>query len=155
VPDRARPSQGTAVILYDGVCRLCNRWVRFVLERDREGVFRFAALQSRVAREILAGHGINPDPLDTVYVVLDFGRATERVMSRSAASLYVLSCLGGAWRLAAVLRLLPERIRDSLYDAVARRRYRIFGQYNTCPLPEMAYRDRFIELDVAPSPEAE
>jgi predicted DCC family thiol-disulfide oxidoreductase YuxK len=83
--------------------------------------------------------------LDTVYVVRDFGRATERVLSRSGAALYIFSRLGGVWRLAGAVRVLPQRIRDSLYDAVARRRYRIFGKYNTCSLPETAYRDRFID----------
>ena len=78
-----RANVGTALILYDGVCGLCNRGVRFVLKRDRKGVFRFASLQSSAARKILARHGIAPDALDTFYVVRDFGMAGERVLSRS------------------------------------------------------------------------
>ena len=156
MPDPTHESKRLAVILYDGVCGLCNRWVQFVMNRDRKGVFVFATLQSRVAREILARHAISPDPLDTVYVVRDFRRATERVLSRSDAALYVLSHLGGMWRLASMLRTLPGTVPDSLYDLVARRRYRIFCKYNPCLLPEPAYRDRFIDLgDPASSFEGE
>jgi predicted DCC family thiol-disulfide oxidoreductase YuxK len=158
VPDgtHGNESRRTAVILYDGVCGLCNRWVQFVLRRDRKAVFLFAALQSPVAREILIRHAISPDPLDTIYVVRDFGRATERALSRSSAALYIFSRLGGMWRLAALLRALPQRVRDFLYHSVARHRYLIFGKYNSCLLPETAYRDRFIELrDLACSSEGE
>jgi len=83
-----REREGTAVILYDGVCGLCNRGVRLVLKHDREGVFRFASLQSSAGREILARHGIEPDALDTFYVVREFGLAGERVLSRSSAAIY-------------------------------------------------------------------
>lgn len=142
------PHEGkaTAVILYDGVCGLCNRGVRFVLKRDREGVFWFAALQSAPGLEILARHGIEPDALDTFYVVPDFGTAGERVLSRSAAALSIAARLGGVWKAAAVLGILPARVRDWVYDIIARNRYRIFGRYDACPLPEARYRDRFIEV---------
>ena len=137
---------GTALILYDGVCGLCNRGVRFVLKRDRKGVFRFAALQSSTGRSILARHGIELDALDTFYVVSDFGMAGERTLSRSAAALYIAARLGGVWKAAAVFRILPSWLRDLAYDFIARNRYRIFGRYDTCPLPEERYRHRFIDV---------
>jgi predicted DCC family thiol-disulfide oxidoreductase YuxK len=143
----AREGKWTAVILYDGVCELCNRLVNFVLKHDRRGVFRFASLQSPIAREMLDRHRIRAVPMDTVYVIADFGLPTERVLAKSNATLYTLSRLGGVWRLVDVARLAPRRVRDLVYDAVARRRYRIFGRYDTCPLPDATYRDRFIDSD--------
>lgn len=137
--------KATTVILYDGICGLCNRSVRFVLKRDREGVFRFASLQSAAAREVLARHRLTPDALDTFYVVVDFGLPGERVLSKSAAAIYTAEKLGGVWKAATVLRLLPRRLRDWAYDMVARHRYRVFGKYDTCPLPDARYRDRFID----------
>ena len=141
-----RANMGTALILYDGLCGLCNRWVRFVLKRDRKGVFRFASLQSSAGREILARHGIAPDALDTFYVVRDYGLSGERVLSKSSAAIYTAARLGGIWQAAAMLRLLPLRVRDWVYDMIARHRYRMFGRYDTCPLPEARYRDRFIDM---------
>ena len=147
-----RANVGTALILYDGVCGLCNRGVRFVLKRDRNRVFRFAALQSSASRKILAQYGVDPDALDTFYVVVDFGKARERLLSRSAAALHIAARLGGAWKLAAgALRILPLPLLDRLYDFVARHRYRIFGRYNTCPLPEARYRERFIDAEKDPT----
>jgi len=144
--EHAREGEGTAVILYDGVCGLCNGGVRLVLKRDRKGAFRFASLQSSAGREILARHGIAPDALDTFYVVRDFGLAGERVLSKSSAALHVAARLGGVWKCAAMLRVLPPRVRDWVYDTIARHRYRMFGRYDTCPLPEARYRDRFLDV---------
>jgi len=143
--EHPREGNATAVILYDGVCGLCNRGVRSVLKRDHKGVFRFASLQSSAGREILARHGIAPNALDTFYVVQDFGLAGERVLSKSSAAIYAAARLGGAWKAAAMLRVLAASVRELVYDAVARHRYRMFGSYDTCPLPEARYRDRFID----------
>jgi predicted DCC family thiol-disulfide oxidoreductase YuxK len=140
-----RAPEATAVILYDGVCGLCHRCVRFVLKRDHEGVFRFASLQSSTGREILARHGIQPDALDTFYVVLDYKLASERVLSKSSGTLYTAARLGGVWKSATILRVLPQGVRDYAYDTIARHRYRMFGRYDSCPLSEARYRDRFID----------
>ena len=148
----ARANVETALILYDGVCGLCNRGVRFVLKRDRNGLFRFAPLQSSASRKILSQYGVEPDALDTFYVVVDLGKASERLLSRSAAALHIAARLGGAWKLAAAaLRILPSGMRDRLYDLVARHRYRFFGKYQTCPLPEARYRERFIDAEKDPT----
>ena len=133
------------MILYDGVCGLCNRFVNFVLKHDRGGVFRFASLQSPMARDLLARHRIKTVPMDTVYVVADLALPTERVLAKSSAALYIFSRLGGVWGLTGVARAVPARVRDLVYDAIARRRYRIFGRYDACPLPDARYRDRFID----------
>jgi predicted DCC family thiol-disulfide oxidoreductase YuxK len=142
--EHPREGKGTDLILYDGVCGLCNWSVRFVLKRDRKGGFRFAPLQSFAGREILTRHRIQPDALDTFYVVRDLGLASERLLSKSSAAICVAVKLGGFWKLTTLLRVLPHHIRDFIYDTIARHRYRIFGRYDTCPLPEAGYRDRFI-----------
>ena len=138
------------VILYDGVCGLCNRLVQFVLQRDRRGLFRFAPLQGEFAAGVRARHGENPADLDTVYVVLPAeGRtaaAPETLLRRSQAVLYILRQLGAGWRaLALVGRLLPHSLADWLYGQVARRRYRIFGRYDACLLPAPEVRARFLD----------
>jgi predicted DCC family thiol-disulfide oxidoreductase YuxK len=133
------------VILYDGVCGLCHRLNRFVLARDPAGRFRFAALQSAPAREILARHGRDPRDLDTLYLVLGHGGRDERLLRKSDAALWILRELGGPWRGASLLRLVPRPVRDLGYDLVARTRYRLFGRYDTCPLPDPRHRARFLD----------
>jgi len=141
------------ILLYDGVCGLCNRIVRFVLKRDHASVFRFASLQSRIGLRILEDHGVNPTDLDTLYVVIggdleqrSNGR-NERLLARSDAVLFVLGQLGVLWRCVGQLfRLLPSAARDWAYDTVARRRYQIFGKDDACLVPSEAVRARFLDL---------
>lgn len=137
------------ILLYDGVCGLCNRFVQFVLRRDRNATFRFASLQSILAADILARHHLSPDDLDTVYVVVtpDSQLPEGVLLSRSEAVFFVLKNLGGFWRTAAsLLELLPKFLRDFAYAAVARHRYRIFGRSETCILPSARDRNRFLDL---------
>jgi len=120
--------------------------VQFVLRRDKKAVFRFAWLQSKLAREILGRHGASADNLDTVCVVGHYGQAEEFLLSRSEAVAFVLGELGGVWGLAApLLRIIPRPIRDWFYKVVARHRYRVFGRYESCPLPDAATRALFLD----------
>lgn len=129
------------------MCGLCNWLVRFVLQRDREEIFRFASLQSDTAVRILQRQGVRPQPPHTFYVVLNFQGASERLLDRSDAAIYVLQQLGSGWRwLASAGRLLPRPLRNSLYDLVARHRYRIFGKHESCPLPDPNVRSKFLDL---------
>jgi len=126
-----------AVIVFDGVCALCSRWVRFLLRFDTRGRYRFAAMQGAQGRALLQAHGLDPeDP--TSFLLLDAGR----VWTDTDAILRVLTGLGGAWRLLGVLRWVPRRLRDHGYRALARNRYRWFGRHDTCflPTPEQAVR---------------
>jgi len=134
------------ILLYDGVCGLCNRFVQFILRRDRNAIFRFASLQSPFAARILASHVVNPTALDTVYVVLNHDLPNESLLSRSDAAAFVLQQLGGPWRPAAsLLQLLPKFLCDAAYNAVARHRYRIFGRSEVCALPSDADHSRFLD----------
>jgi predicted DCC family thiol-disulfide oxidoreductase YuxK len=127
-----------AVILFDGPCHLCQRSVRFVLARDRRGVFSFAPLQSPAARRLLGS--VAPDRPETV-VLVDGGG----VYTRSDAVLRILARLGWPWRLLTIFRIVPRPLRDSAYTLVARRRYRWFGRSATCPLPDPKDAGRFLD----------
>ncbi len=133
------------ILLYDGVCGLCNRLVQFILRRDRNAIFRFASLQSASAVRILTRHNANPTDLDTVYVVLNHDRPDESLLSRSAAVLFVLKQLPAWRRTASLLQLFPKLFRDAAYNTVARHRYRIFGRNDTCTLPRDADPSRFLD----------
>ena len=139
------------ILLYDGVCGLCNRLVQFILRWDRKAVFRFASLQSSFAARVLARHGADPADLDTVYVVLnnvpEDNQRNESLLARSDAVAFILRRLGGIWRFAAfVLNLVPRPLRDWGYRVVAHNRYRIFGRYDSCPMPSAETRSRFLDL---------
>ena len=134
------------IILYDGVCGLCNRLVQFILKRDRKDRFRFAALQSTFARAILERHGLNPDALDTLHVVFDYASSTERVLARDEGVAAVLEELCGVWRVwARLFRVFPSSIRKWQYNLIARNRYRVFGKYGFCPLPDPKVRHKFLD----------
>jgi predicted DCC family thiol-disulfide oxidoreductase YuxK len=126
------------VILFDGVCNLCNGWVRFVVNRDPEGAFSFAPLQSNVAQALLA-ELTTPEDLDSIVLVEEDG-----VFVKSTAVLRIVSGLRQPWPLLGVLRLLPRGLRDFFYDVVARRRYNWFGRRDTCMIPTPEIRDRFL-----------
>ncbi len=134
------------ILLYDGVCGLCNRFVQFILRRDRDAVFRFAALQSAFAVAILAHHGANPGALDTVYVLVNHELPGEYLLSRSDAAIFVLKQLPFPWPpLALFLQLVPKFLRDPAYNVVARNRYRLFGRSEVCALPTTQDRGRFLD----------
>jgi predicted DCC family thiol-disulfide oxidoreductase YuxK len=139
------PSTDSPLIIYDGVCGMCNRLVRVILPRDPDGVFRFATLQGEFARAVLARHNSDRERMDTLYVVLAPGMPEERLLSHSDGALYIAARLRGPLRMARVFRFLPRALRDWLYGLIARRRYRWFGKYETCPLPEPQWKDRFLD----------
>ncbi len=136
------------ILLYDGVCGLCNRFVQFILRRDRNAVFRFASLQSALAATILARHGASLTALDTVYVAVNHEFPDEYLLSRSDAAIFVLKQLPGLGRSAAVLmQCMPKFLRDAAYNVIARNRYAIFGRSQVCPLPRDQDRPRFLDRE--------
>jgi predicted DCC family thiol-disulfide oxidoreductase YuxK len=139
-------SLSNPIILYDGICGLCNRLVQFVLRHDSRDRFRFASLQSDFAARVLRQHDTSPQNLDTMYVVFDHALPGERLASRSDAASLVLRELGGAWAaLGVALGVLPAWWRNWAYNLVARNRYRIFGKYDSCPIPEERHQRKFLD----------
>jgi predicted DCC family thiol-disulfide oxidoreductase YuxK len=142
VPDQS-PSP---IVLYDGVCGLCNRLNQFLLKRDHHDRLRFASLQSNLAESLTLRHGADPKDLDTVYVVVDHGLPGEHLLSRSDAIIYVLTQLGGFWKAMAVAKVLPKGLRNIAYNIVAKNRYRVFGKHDSCMLPEPKHKEKFLEV---------
>ena len=135
------------IILYDGICGFCDRTVQFILKRDSHDHFRFAALQSEFARPLLKKHGVNPDVLESICLVLDYGLPTERIEMRSTAIIGILRKLQVFWRLPAILlSIIPLPLRDWGYNLVAKYRYQLLGKYDTCPLPQASDRHKFLDL---------
>lgn len=126
------------VILLDGVCIFCSRWVRFVVARDRAARFRFTPIQSAYGTRLAQSLGIDAD--DPTNAVIHGGVA----YFRSDAALTVLSLLPG-WSWVRALFAVPRFIRDGIYNLVARNRYRIFGKYETCMVPDAELRARVME----------
>ena len=134
------------IILYDGVCGLCDRLVQLVIRMDRVDRFRFVSLQSELAARLLEPHGTNPLDLNTLYLLLGRAQPDERLLERSDAVIAILRELGGPWRLiAATLRFVPSGIRNWCYDVIAMNRYRIFGQTGSCRLPDEKDRHKFLD----------
>ena len=134
----------SAVIVFDGVCVLCNGWVGFLLRHDHQQRYRFAAMQGDSGRALLAAHGLDPDdPSSFLLIEYDIG-AAPRIATDTDAMRRVLIGLGGAWRLAVLFALLPRWMRDPLYRAVARNRYRWFGRHDVCMVPDPAQAYRFL-----------
>ena len=125
-------------VYYDGLCALCDGFVRFVVKRDRARRYKFAPLQGETARVRMAGR-LSVEAMKTVVL-----EQYDGLRTRSDAALAILSGLGGPWRLAAVFRVVPRPIRDAVYDLIARRRYRWFGHLEACRIPEPEERDRFL-----------
>ena len=142
--DQASAERGTShagpVLLFDGVCNLCDASVRWLIRHDRRREFRFAPLQSRAGAALLRDARATGRGLDSVVLV-----EGHRVWTRSDAALEVLRRLGPPWSVVGVARLLPNRLRDALYDALARRRYAWFGRRDTCALPTPELAERFLE----------
>jgi predicted DCC family thiol-disulfide oxidoreductase YuxK len=139
-------STSNPIVLYDGVCGLCNGAVQFLLKRDRHNRLRFASLQSDFAATLLKRHGVDHKDLDTVYVVLNSGEANEALLAKSDAFLQLAKVIGGVWNIASCGKIIPRSIRNWLYDFVARHRYQVFGKYEACMLPDPRHKHKFIEV---------
>ena len=145
---------GPHLLLYDGECGLCNRIVQFVLQRDPRGVFHFASLQSSAAATTMARFGARPDDLDTFVVVVGYRTGHPALLVRGRAAVFVLAALGGPWKAAALLRLLPRTLLDRGYDLIARNRRRFFPLDERCLVPRPDYRTRFVDSGVAIAPDS-
>lgn len=133
------PGEKEHIIYFDGVCNLCNGFVQFIIRRDPKAKFSFAPLQSESGQEMLSGHGRNPKEFDSVLYQKD-----GKLLVKSRAVLEILNDLGGLWSVFAVLKVLPARLGDLVYDQVAGNRYRWFGRKNACMVPSPDLSSRFL-----------
>lgn len=134
----SREGVDTNIILFDGVCNLCNGLVKFMFKYDKKAVFSFASLQSETAEILLKKAGLTEVP-DSVIVIKE-GKA----LVKSEAALSIIQELGGLFKLLLIFRLFPRSIRDRLYDEVAKRRYKWFGKKESCMIPTKEQRKRFL-----------
>lgn len=132
-------TDGHVVVLFDGVCNLCNGAVQFLIRRDDDDVFRFASLQSETAQTLLRSFNLNTENFDSIVVIRQ-----GRVYERGDAALVIASALGWPWKVMLAGKILPRLLRDGLYNLIARNRYRIFGRRDECMLPDPALKAKFL-----------
>lgn len=131
---------GETVVLFDGVCKLCNGWAKFLIRHDRHHRVRLAAVQSPEGQALLAWAGLPVDAFDTMAVIRD-----QHYWVRSEAFFEVVTLLPGAWPMFRVLRIFPQWFRDWAYNRVALNRYRLFGKHEVCLLPTPDHQRRFLK----------
>lgn len=130
-----------SIIVFDGACVLCSRWVDFILRHDRKGLYRLAAMQGATGRRLLQAHGLSPDDPASFLLVIGAQGCTD-----TDALARVLCSLGGVWRCpGALLRWAPRPLVDPLYRWIARHRYRLFGQHSHCRIPAPSDAWRFLD----------
>lgn len=126
------------IILFDGVCNLCNSTVSFLIKRDKKVLFRFAALESETGKALLRKYGIAEEQESTLFYLRN-----DDCLKRSTAAIYILNDLGGIWKCFYPLIYLPLQARDTAYSFISRNRYRFFGKRDKCMMPTTELKDRF------------
>lgn len=129
------------IILFDGVCNLCNGAVLFVIKRDNKDIFRYAPLQSEIGKKLTQERGIDIEKVDSI-VLIEPGIA---YYIKSSAALKIANHFGGIWRLFYILKWLPEGFRNRIYDYVAANRYKWFGKKDQCMIPTLDLKSKFLE----------
>tara|TARA_B100000508_G_C11329772_1_gene213702 strand:- start:52 stop:462 length:411 start_codon:yes stop_codon:yes gene_type:complete len=127
------------IILFDGVCNLCNSSVNFVIKRDRKNIFKFAALQSEVGLELIEKYAIDSSKTDSIILIED-GKA----YIKSTAALRVAKHLGGGYPLLYIFIVVPTFIRNWVYDYVAKNRYKWYGKKESCMIPTPELKEKFL-----------
>ncbi len=148
-PKRKNPNPVTPpelLILYDGVCGLCDRTVQFLLAKDKSAKFKFAPLQGETATRIYKRHHQQkPAQFESILFVKEYQTSHEIILQKSDAAIEIMAILGGFWKLFAILgKMIPRMIRDGLYDWIAKNRYHWFGKFDQCRLPLPETKDRFL-----------
>ena len=128
------------IILFDGVCNLCNSSVQFIIKRDKKELFLFASLQSRYAKENLPDEFSDETALQSIIL-----KEGDEIKSKSSAVLTITKSLSGLWPLFYVLIVIPKFVRDWVYDIIAKNRYQWFGKKDQCMIPSPELKNRFID----------
>lgn len=129
------------IILFDGVCNLCNSSVQFVIKRDKKDIFRYAALQSETGQELVKQRHIDTSKVDSI-ILIEPGVA---YYTKSDAALEIAQELGGLWKLSSIFTWIPTSIRNSIYDFVAKNRYKWFGKQESCMIPTPELKAKFLD----------
>ncbi|MBO2545106.1 thiol-disulfide oxidoreductase DCC family protein [Salegentibacter agarivorans] len=129
------------IVLFDGVCNLCNSAVTFIIEHDKKDVFRFASLQSEIGRKLVEERGMDPEELDSI-VLIDPGVAYYR---KSTAALEISRELSGGYSLLKNFLFIPESLRDGIYNFVANNRYKWYGKKESCMIPTPELKSKFLD----------
>lgn len=128
------------IILFDGVCNLCNSCVRFIIKHDKRNQFLFGSLQGKAGQDYLQKFNLNATVFNSFILI-----ENDKVFTRSKAVLQVVKHLGGIWKLLYVFIILPKFIRDRMYDFVAKNRYKWFGKKEECLMPAAGLQSRFLD----------
>jgi predicted DCC family thiol-disulfide oxidoreductase YuxK len=129
------------IILFDGVCNLCNNAINFIIEHDKKDVFRFASLQSELGQKLVLERGIDPDILDTI-ILIEPGIV---YYEKSTAALKIAKDLSGGYFFLQYFLFLPKFIRDGVYNLVASNRYKWFGKKESCMIPTPELKGKFLD----------
>ena len=132
-------SKKNPILLFDGVCNLCNSAVQFVIKRDSKNILRFAALQSEVGQQLLTHFDLPKDDIFSVILVED-----GNVFMRSSAALRMYKNMGGVWSLLYFFIIVPRPLRDAVYNFIAKNRYKWFGEKESCMIPTPELQSRFL-----------
>ncbi|WP_373056259.1 thiol-disulfide oxidoreductase DCC family protein [Zunongwangia sp. H14] len=133
--------EGKKIVLFDGVCNLCDGAVNFIIKHDKKDVFRFASLQSETGKKLVAERGLNPEAIDSV-ILIEPGVAWYR---KSTAALEISRDLSGGYSLLKNFLGLPEGFRDMVYDLIANNRYKWFGKKESCMIPTPELKSKFLD----------
>lgn len=128
------------IILFDGVCNLCNSFVQFVIKYDKKDIFRFVALQSDLGKKIIKNIGLENKNIDSVV----FYEPNVFYLIKSNAALEILENLGGIFKIAILLKIFPRFFRDFIYDFIARNRYKWLGKKDSCMIPTLELKAKFL-----------
>lgn len=128
------------IVFFDGVCNFCNGTINFVIDRDKKNRFKFAPLQSELAKETLPKYGVNPEDLDSI-VLIQNGKAYQK----SSAVLKIAKELSMPWSLIYGFYFIPAFIRNPIYVLIAKNRYKLFGKSESCRIPTPEMRAKFIQ----------
>ncbi|MCK0189016.1 DCC1-like thiol-disulfide oxidoreductase family protein [Arenibacter sp. F20364] len=134
-------TQNNKIILFDGVCNLCNNSVQYVIKRDTNNAFKFAALQSEIGQKLTLERGIDTSMVDSI-ILIEPGVA---YYTKSTAALKIAKSFGGVWQLISLLEWIPENIRNWVYDYVARNRYKWYGKKDACMIPTPELKSKFLD----------
>ena len=132
---------GEKIILFDGVCNLCNSAVQFIIKRDKKNLYKFAALQSDIATLLLKERGIDSSKIDSI-ILIDPNTA---YYIKSSAALEIGKTFGGVWHLLGIFEWVPRPLRDWVYDLIAKNRYSWFGKQNDCMIPTPELKAKFLD----------